>query len=213
MKRCPVCSAIYPPEQVYCKTDGTALIEAQDAVAGIPYASPQGWPPPVAKRRVPIFVWVLIGVAAFFILLIPILAILAIPTISALKKHANELSAIKSLQSIQESEAQYSYTYPANGYACSLAALGGDPNAGVPSATAAQLLKADITSGFKDGYIFSITDCTKVTVNDTDRIISYSITAVPQTVGKTGYHGFCGNESGVIKSDPDGGTNCTQVVQ
>ncbi len=212
MKRCPVCSAVYPPEQVYCKADGMALIEAQDQ--GIPaYAAPQGWPPPVAKRRVPIFVWVLIGVAAFFVLLIPILAILAIPTMSAMRKHANELSAIKSIQTIQETELMYANTYPANGYACSLAALGGDPASGVPTAASAQLLQADLVSGIKNGYRIRISTCTKVTVRGTDRITAYTITAVPQTVGKTAYHGFCGDESGVIKSDPNGGTNCTQIVQ
>lgn len=213
MKKCPVCSAVYPPDYTFCSADGTALLEAQDQ--GIPPSpAPQGWPPlPAAKRRVPIFVWVLIGVAAFFVLLLPLLALLAIPTLGSMKKHANELSAVKSIQAIQQAEAQYSFTYPANGYACSLAALGGDPNAGAPSASAAQLLKSDITSGFKNGYNFAITNCTKVTASGTDRITSYSITAVPQNVGKTGSQGFCSNESGVIKSDPDGGTNCTQIIQ
>jgi type IV pilus assembly protein PilA len=213
MKRCPVCSAVYPPDYTICSADGTTLIEAQDVAAGIPYAAPQGWPPPpAAKRRVPIFVWVLIGVGAFFFLIVPILALIAIPTMSAMKKHANELSAIKSMQMIQQAEAQYSLTYPANGYACSLAALGGDPNAGAPSATAAQLLNSDITSGFKNGYIFTIACPSKVTVNGTDRITSYAITAVPQTVGKTGDSGFCADDSS-IKSDPAGGANCTQLVQ
>ena len=43
---------------------------------------------------------------------------------------------------------------------------------------------------FKDGYIFSINNCTKVTASGTDRITSYTITAVPQTVGKTGDSGY-----------------------
>jgi type IV pilus assembly protein PilA len=144
--------------------------------------------------------------------IILILMLLAIPTVGALRKNGNRLSAIKSIQAIQTAESMYMQNYPANGYACSLTALGGDPAAGAPSATASQLLKADITSGFKDGYIFAITNCTKVTVNGTDRITSYTITAVPQTVGKTGDSGFCGDDNG-LKSDPAGGTNCTQLVQ
>lgn len=213
MKRCPVCSAVYPPEHTYCKADWTTLIEAQDQ--GIPPSpATPGWPPPpAAKRRVPIFVWVLIGVAAFFVLLLPLLALLAIPTLGSIKKHANELSAVKSMQAIQQAEAQYSFAYPANGYACSLMALGGDPASGAPTATSAQILQAELASGSRNGYHFAIPNCTKVTVNGTDRITSYSITAVPQTVGKTGSQGFCSNESGVIKSDPDGGTNCTQIIQ
>jgi type IV pilus assembly protein PilA len=51
-----------------------------------------------------------------------------------------------------------------------------------------------------------------VSASGTDRVTSYTITAVPQTVGKTGDSGFCGDDYG-IKSDPAGGTNCTQLVQ
>ena len=144
--------------------------------------------------------------------IITILMLLAIPTISALRKNGNRLSAIASIRAIETAETMYSTTYPTNGYSCSLTAMGGDPSSGPPSPTSAQLLKADITSGFKDGYIFAITNCQKVTVNSTDRITSYSITAVPQTVGKTGDSGFCADDAG-IKSDPAGGTNCTQLVQ
>jgi type IV pilus assembly protein PilA len=108
---------------------------------------------------------------------------------------------------------QYSQTYPSNGYACSLSALGGEASAGPPSPTAAQLLQADLTSGFKSGYVFTINNCQKVTVNGTDRNTSYTVTAVPQTVGKTGNEGFCSDDGGPIKSDPTGGTNCTQLVQ
>jgi type IV pilus assembly protein PilA len=144
--------------------------------------------------------------------IILILMLLAIPTIGALRKNANQLSAKKSIQAIQTAETMYSSSYPVNGYACALTALGGDPTAGAPSPTAAQLLRADITSGFKDGYIFAITNCTKVNVGGTDRITSYTITAVPQTVGKTGDSGFCADDNG-MKSDPTGGTNCTQLIQ
>jgi type IV pilus assembly protein PilA len=144
--------------------------------------------------------------------IITILMLLAIPTFSALRRQGNRLSAIASIRAIQEAETMYASNYPTNGFACSLSALGGDSSAGVPSPTAAQLLKSDITSGFKDGYIFAITNCSKVTASGTDRITSYTITAVPQTVGKTGDSGFCADDAS-IKSDPAGGTNCTQPVQ
>jgi type IV pilus assembly protein PilA len=107
----------------------------------------------------------------------------------------------------------YSTTYPSNGYACSLTALGGDSTSGPPSPTAAQILQPDIVSGFKSGYIITISNCSKVNVNGTDRITGYTVTAIPQTVGKTGDSGFCGDDSGPIKADPTGGTNCTQLVQ
>jgi type IV pilus assembly protein PilA len=74
-------------------------------------------------------------------------------------------------------------------------------------------LQGDVTSGHKSGYVISIGNCTKVTVNGTDRITGYTVTAIPETVGRTGDRGFCSDQFGTIKSDPAGGTNCTQLVQ
>jgi type IV pilus assembly protein PilA len=169
---------------------------------------------PSGARRVPVFVWVLIGVAAFFFLcIICLLALLAIPALNTSKKQANEFSAIRSVRSIQQAELMYSVTYPSHGYACSLRALGGDPNAGPPSAEAAQLLPGDLALGPTSGYVFTISNCTRVSLNDTERVTGYTITAVPQAVGKTGNRSFCSDESGAIKSDPMGGTNCTQPLE
>ena len=64
------------------------------------------------------------------IAIILILMLMAIPTIGVMKKHANDTSAINSLRAITQAEIQYESTYPAQGYACSLASLGGDPNSG-----------------------------------------------------------------------------------
>jgi len=146
------------------------------------------------------------------IAIILILMLMAIPTIGGLKKQANETSAMNSMQVILKAEMQYESTFPSNGYACSLAALGGDPKSGAPTAAAAQVLQPDLATGIKSGYIFNITNCTKVNLNGSDRITGYQITAVPQSIGKTGNRGFCGDESGAMKQDPAGGTNCTQNV-
>jgi type IV pilus assembly protein PilA len=146
------------------------------------------------------------------IAIILILMLMAIPTIGGLKKQANETSAMNSVQVIMKAEMQYESTFPSTGYACSLAALGGDPKSGAPTPAAAQLLQADLASGIKSGYIFSIGNCTKASTNGNDRITGYQITAVPETVGKTGNRGFCSDEFGTIKSDPAGGNNCTQNV-
>jgi type IV pilus assembly protein PilA len=147
------------------------------------------------------------------IAIILILMLMAIPTIGSLRKSANRTSAINSVQTINKAEVQYSADYPASGFACSLAQLGGDPNAGTASPAGAQILQGDIISGYKSGYIFTITCKNKVTVNGQDRATSYLITATPQTVGKTGDSSFCSDETGVIKYDPAGGTNCTQLLQ
>jgi prepilin-type N-terminal cleavage/methylation domain-containing protein len=69
------------------------------------------------------------------IAIILILMLMAIPTVGTMRKYANETSAKKSLQTIAQAEMQFESTFPANGYACSLTALGGDPSAGAPPAS------------------------------------------------------------------------------
>jgi type IV pilus assembly protein PilA len=141
-----------------------------------------------------------------------ILMLIAIPNMMNLKSQANETSAIQSLRAIYQAQIQYQTNYPANGFACSLQALGGEASA-APSATNAQLLQHDLTSGVKAGYTFNIVNCTKTTVNNQDMYTSYEITAVPQAVGKTGHRGFCIDMTGEIKADPAGGTSCTVSLQ
>jgi type IV pilus assembly protein PilA len=147
------------------------------------------------------------------IAIILILMLMAIPTIGSLKKKANETSAINSIQVINKAEIQYQSTFPTNGFACTLQALGGDPASGAPSATSSQILQQDLASGDKSGYIFTIGNCTKVTVGGQDRFTGYTVSAVPETVGKTGDRGFCSDQFGTIKQDPAGGTNCSQPLQ
>jgi type IV pilus assembly protein PilA len=145
--------------------------------------------------------------------IILILMLVAIPTAGKIKKHANELSAQKSLQTIEQAESMYESTYPTNGFACSLSALGGDPTTGQASPTAAGMITGELATGIKSGYIFTITNCTKVNINNGDRITSYTATAVPATPGKTGDRGFCLEAGGAMKADPAGASNCTQMVQ
>jgi type IV pilus assembly protein PilA len=145
--------------------------------------------------------------------IIVILMLIAIPTANTIKKHTDEVSAQKSLQTIVQAETMYDGNYPMNGYACSLQALAGEGGTGAPSATSSQLLGGLLGTGIKDGYIFNITNCTKSTANNSERITGYTLTAVPATPGKTGDRGFCVDTGGPIKMDPAGGTNCTQNVQ
>ena len=142
--------------------------------------------------------------------IIAILMLIAIPTMGNMKKYANETSAQASIRAINLAQSQYESTYPANGYACSLQALGGDPKSGPPSPTNAQVLQVDLATGIKSGYSFSIGNCTKVNNNGTDRITGYTVTATPLTVGQSGNRSFCSDQFGAIKFDPAGGTNCTQ---
>lgn len=146
--------------------------------------------------------------------IILILMLIAIPTAGKIKKHANELSAQKSLQTLEQAEGMYADTYPTVGYACTLGALGGaDTASGPPSATAAGDINGELATGIKSGYIFSISNCVKSTANNSERITGYTLTAVPATPGKSGDRGFCLESGGAMKADPAGGTNCTQSVQ
>ena len=142
-----------------------------------------------------------------------ILMTLAVPQLLKLRKQANELSAVQSVRAISQAELQYNSAYPANGFSCSLAQMGGTPGSGAPTAQAAQLVDTGLASGQKAGYTFAISNCTKVTVNNQDMFTSFEVTAVPQSVGRSGDSGFCADENNTIRKDPTGGTNCTQPIQ
>lgn len=142
-----------------------------------------------------------------------ILMLIAIPNFSSMRMNANQTSAMASLRAIYQAQIQYQTSFPANGFACSLTALGGNASSGPPSPQSAQVLQTDLATGQKSGYTFNITNCQKVTVNNQDMYTSYEATAVPQAIGKTGHSGFCIDQQGEIKSDPTGGTNCNTPVQ
>src|ERR1700750_3018717 len=108
-----------------------------------------------------------------------ILMTLAVPQMLKLTKQANETSAVQSVRTIGQAQLQYNSAYPASGFSRSLAALGGGPKSRAPSAQSSQLLDNSLSSGQKAGYTFTITNCTKVNVNNQDLITGYEITAVP----------------------------------
>ena len=142
-----------------------------------------------------------------------ILMTLAIPQYTKVRKQTNETSAIQSMRAIGSAEVQYNQAYPQNGYSCTLAALGGAPGSGAPTPQQAQVLDPGLSLGSKSGYVFSITNCAKQTINNQDMYTGYQVTAIPITVGRTGDRGFCMDENNLIKYDPAGGANCTQSLQ
>src|ERR1035437_8340222 len=137
-----------------------------------------GWKPtypayaPAPRPRRPAWFWIAI-VAGCCLLLIPlglIVAAIAIPQMLRFRKTANEASAVLVMRTTAQPEPTYNITYPANGYACTLATLGGDPGSGAPTAQAAQLIDPALAaSGRKSGYTFTIVCGAKVTLNDQDR--------------------------------------------
>ncbi|MGB8259701.1 MAG: prepilin-type N-terminal cleavage/methylation domain-containing protein [Terracidiphilus sp.] len=145
--------------------------------------------------------------------IIAILMLIGIPTTRSLMKQSHELSAKKSLQTIQQVEQMYADRYPSKGFACNLSYLGGDTSQGAPSATSAQMIPDDLAKGNKSGYNFAITNCQKSTQDGSERVVSYTVTAVPESLNKTGDRGFCTDDGGVLKQDPTGGANCTETVR
>lgn len=146
--------------------------------------------------------------------IIIVIMLFTIPQVSKMTKNANQTSAVQTLKTIGSAEIGYKSTYTASGFGCPLSVLGGDPKSGAPSAQAAQLIDPTLAaSGQKSGYVFTVTCGSKSTVNNQDVYDSVQITGVPRTIGKTGDNGYCSDESGIIKIDPAGGTNCTQPLQ
>jgi len=142
-----------------------------------------------------------------------ILITLALPGYEHLHIKADETSAISSVRFLNQMEGEYNSAYPARGYACSLTAMGGKTGSGTPTPDAAQLIPEDLGTGVKSGYNFTISNCSKNTVNNQDQYNSYQINATPISVGKSGNRGFCSDESGQIHYDAKGGTNCTDLLQ
>jgi hypothetical protein len=142
------------------------------------------------------------------IALIVLLLFVPFPIRSRLR--ANELAAIQMVRAVRQAEEEYRASYPTIGYACDFASLGGDPSAGPPGPRSAQILNIDPEKDERSGYFFTIEHCTNDPTHHTDRVIAYTLVAVPQVVGKAGKRGFCADQSGNFSVDPDGGTNCTQ---
>jgi type IV pilus assembly protein PilA len=138
--------------------------------------------------------------------IILIIAAIAIPNLMRSRMAANEASAVATLRTYNTSEIVYSSTY--QGFSGSLGALG--PGGGtcstttVPSATAACLVDVVLAGGTgtqtvatKSGYTFNYTGAGTP-------VSSYTITAVPVSVGSSGQRGFFTDQSAVIRQNLSG---------
>src|ERR1700753_365843 len=73
-----------------------------------------------------------------------ILITLALPGYEHLHIKADETSAISSVRMIDQMQGEYMSASPANGFAASLASMGGKQGSGSPTPEAAQLLPEDL---------------------------------------------------------------------
>jgi prepilin-type N-terminal cleavage/methylation domain-containing protein len=121
--------------------------------------------------------------------IILIIAAVAIPNLLRSKMAANEASAVASLRTITTAAISYSSTY--GPYPPHLAAMGPVASGTAPTSSTADLLSSvlGVDPATKSGYTFTYTFASG----------TYTLTAVPQTVGVTGQRYFFTDPTGVIR--------------
>jgi prepilin-type N-terminal cleavage/methylation domain-containing protein len=130
---------------------------------------------------------------------------IAVPHLLRARISANESAAVANVRMLQDAQLNYSISHPERGYTCSLDELGPAAGGGI-SATNADLIDGQLTTGKKSGYLYEISGCTATAPN-----MMYTITAVPEIEGTTGTLFYCVRQDGVIRySASGGGTGCVQ---
>jgi len=146
------------------------------------------------------------------IAVILVIAAISIPALLQSRVAANEANAVASLRTVDTAQTTYSLNYPLVGFADDMKKLGPPPPGGSTGAANADLvdwvLGCAAQPCLHSGYSFSIGNA--VTTNG--MITDYTAYALPAHVKTTGNRGFCSGPDLHIKSDPTGGTNCTENV-
>ena len=127
--------------------------------------------------------------------IILIIAAIAIPNLLQARVAAHQASAVSSLRTINTANIMYISTYPTDGYAATLTALGGTACAPADS-TAACLIDQQLASGTKTGYTFSLIGIGGVPAT------TYLAAATP--ISGMGNMSYCTTEDAVIHLDPSG---------
>ena len=130
--------------------------------------------------------------------IILVIAALAIPSLLRSRMAANEASAVGSVRSINTAMVTYSVSYPDQGYASTLQALGNGGICTVPSMTNACLIDdtlANATTTPKSGYIFALTTSGPLPNQ------SYVVGASANSFNSDGVRDFCSIEDAVIRFD------------
>jgi prepilin-type N-terminal cleavage/methylation domain-containing protein len=143
--------------------------------------------------------------------IILVLAAIAVPNLLKSRISANEASAVSALRTINTAQTTYALSYPTEGYSDTLVKLAFPAPGNPATRDAAGLLDWVLACATqpcrKSGYDFSIVNTAGTPVN------AYELNAVPQSVGKTGYRGFCSDKAGILTYDPSGGTSCSLPLQ
>ena len=124
--------------------------------------------------------------------IILIIAAIAIPNLLKSNMAANESSAVGSIRTINTGEVTYAAGCPNIGYSATLQEL----NTGATCAAGTNIIDNVLATGAKSGYTFAYA----AGAPDASGVVStYTLTAVPTTVGTTGQRGFFSDQTGVIR--------------
>ena len=124
------------------------------------------------------------------IAIILIILSIALPQMSKSRMHAQEMSAVAEVRTINQAQVQYQSQFGA--YATALAQLGPPATAGAAEGPAAAgLIPGSLASGSTSGYNFTIAATAG----------GYSITAVPKAFVSTGRRTFYSDQTAVIREN------------
>ena len=138
---------------------------------------------PTRRRRGFSLIELLIVIA-----IILVIAAVAIPNLIGARRAAQEMAAIRALNTIQTAQIQYFSTY--GRYAQSLVELGPPVGRATSSPTAAGLIPEDLATGIKSGYVFTMVGTPG----------GYTVNADPQTFEVTGSQTFYSDHTNVIRN-------------
>src|SRR5437879_10134514 len=146
------------------------------------------------------------------------IAAIAIPNLLRAKMAANESSATAAIRVINTAQVSYSTLFPQIGYSATLGALGGTAAGCAPPVLSTianaclidELLSGNTVPAFvKSGYTFGMAAGAVVG----PPLVTYNVTATPVSLGTSGQHMFCSDQSGVVRHDPTGaGCNAASLA-
>jgi len=123
------------------------------------------------------------------IAIILIILSIALPQMSKSRMHAQEMAAIKTLQTINTTEIQYQSQF--GKFATAIAQLGPPPTGGGEGPEAAGLISGTLATGTASGYNFTITQTPG----------GYAVSAAPKTFGSTGRRTFYTDQTGIVREN------------
>lgn len=136
------------------------------------------------------------------IAIIAIIAAIAIPNLLRSRMSANEASASGAVRTISTAEVAFQTAAFVDGNGDGMGDYGTLAQLGNPdgSGTTPAFVDAVLINGLKQGYVYTLS----VTMGNATTMPSYTCTATPAALGRTGYRQYFVDETGVIRFTSDG---------